>query len=108
MEKNKKMLLIGGGIAALGIITYLIVSNKNKTTSNTSVLTSVGNCPAGQVPCSNNKSKCYNPSLTYVIDPCATITNTKQTNTNTNTTLNPIAEIVDGLFNLFKKKPATT
>lgn len=104
MEKNKKMLLIGGGIAALGLVTVLYIKSKNTSTLGTSSISTNGNCPAGQVPCANNRLKCYNPSANYIVDPCA-VTGGNQLN---NPIANPIAEIVDGLIGLFKKKKTTT
>lgn len=105
MEKKQKMWLIGGGIAVLGLLTYLVVSKKNTSTqSNTSSITLGGTCPSGQVPCNNNKLKCYNPNANYVVDPCASISTLPTTQ---NQLANPIAEIVDGIFGLFKKKQVT-
>jgi hypothetical protein len=104
MEKNQKMWLIGGGIAALGLLTYVVLSKKNTSTlnNNTTTITPSGACPAGQVPCSNNRLKCYNPSANYTVDPCGTTSVATQ-----NPLANPIAEIVDGIFGLFKKKTST-
>lgn len=106
MEKTQKMWLIGGGIAALGLVTYLVVSKSNTTSmSNTTTITPSGSCPSGQVPCANNRLKCYNPMANYTLDPCASL----GTNTGiNNTAANPIAEIVDGIIGLFKKKPVAT
>jgi hypothetical protein len=101
MEKNQKMWLIGGGIAALGVLVYAVVSSKNTSTlSNTSTILPNGTCPSGQVPCNNNAMKCYNPSANYVVDPCATASTSKLNNP----IATPIAEIVDGIVGLFKKK----
>jgi hypothetical protein len=101
MEKNKA-LLIGGGIGLAAIIAVYYFTSKNSgVMSNTTTLIAPGTCPAGQVPCNNNRLKCYNPSANYTIDPCAT------TSVVTNPSANPIAEIVDGIIGLFKKKPAT-
>jgi hypothetical protein len=99
MDK-KKMLLIGGGIAAVGIVAYLLVRKGNSGTISTSN-TSSGNCPAGQVPCSNNRLKCYDPMANYLVNPCTS------SNTSNNTT-DPVYQIIDGVIKLFRKKPATT
>lgn len=102
MEKNQKMWLIGGGIAALGILVYAVVSKKNTSSlSNTSTIGPNGSCPPNQVPCGNNAMKCYNPSANYIVDPCASATSTKKINNPIST---PIAEIVDGIIGLFKKQ----
>jgi hypothetical protein len=95
--KNKKMLLIGGGIAALGLITFLVVKSKNSGTTSGGGITS--GCPSGQVPCSNNRTKCYDPMANYTIDPCKSISSTSSSD--------PIYQIVDGIIKLFKKKPTT-
>lgn len=92
MEKDK-MYLIGGGVAVAGIIAYMLYTSKN-----TGNATNVSTCPSGQVPCSNNRLKCYNPLTTYATDPCATAVSTTD----------PISQIVSGIIGLFKKKPATT
>lgn len=99
MEK-KKMLLIGGGIAALGLVAFYLVKRGNSGTISTSTSTS-GNCPAGQVPCSNNRLKCYDPMANYLVNPC-TSAGASANNSD------PIYQIVDGVIKLFKKKPATT
>ena len=99
MEK-KKMLLIGGGIAAVGIVVYLLVRKGNSGTI-TNTNTNLGNCPAGQVPCSNNRLKCYDPMANYEVNPCTS------TSKSTNTT-DPVYQIIDGVIKLFRKKPATT
>ena len=93
------MLLIGGGIAALGIVAYLLVRKGNSGTITTSN-TTIGNCPAGQVPCSNNRLKCYDPMANYLVNPC-TSTSTPTSGTD------PVYEIIDGVIKLFKKKPST-
>jgi hypothetical protein len=102
MEKNQKMWLIGGGIAALGVLVYELVSQKNTSNlSNSSTIGPNGTCPSGQVPCGNNPMKCYNPSANYIVDPCASASsNTKKIN---NPIATPIAQIVDGIIGLFKK-----
>ena len=99
--QNKKMLLIGGGIAALGLITFLVIKRKNSGTMSSGVTTASG-CPTGQVPCSNNRSKCYDPMANYVIDPCKA-----GGSGSTSNTTDPVYQIVDGIIKLFKKKPAT-
>lgn len=94
------MLLIGGGIAALGIITFIVIKkgNSGKIGSGS---TASGNCPSGQVPCSNNRLKCYDPMANYIMDPCKAVGST------TTSTTDPVYQIVDGIIKLFKKKPAT-
>jgi len=96
------MLLIGGGIAAVGIVAYLLVRKGNSGTIANNTIN--GSCPAGQVPCSNNRLKCYDPMANYVINPCST-PNTTPTTPSTN---DPVVEIIDGVIKLFKKKPAAT
>ena len=98
--QNKKMLLIGGGIAALGIITFLVIKKGNSGTTGGGGVTASG-CPTGQVPCSNNRTKCYDPMANYIMDPC------KATGTAASNTTDPVYQIVDGIIKLFKKKPAT-
>ena len=98
------MYWIGGGIAALGLLTIYLVKKGNSGTTSNNVLAS-GNCPAGQVPCANNKYKCYDPTANYLLNPCATATTPAPTNPTTN---DPIVEIVDGVIKLFKKKPAAS
>lgn len=99
MDKNK-MYWIGGGIAAAGIVAYMVYSSKNTgLTSTTSTTLTPGVCPAGQVPCANNRSKCYNPSVNYVVDPCGGATAASGND--------PIVQIVSGIIGLFKKKQAT-
>jgi len=97
--QNKKMLLIGGGIAALGIITFLVIKKGNSGTTGGGVTAS--GCPTGQVPCSNNRTKCYDPMANYIMDPC------KATGIAASNTTDPVYQIVDGIIKLFKKKPAT-
>ena len=95
------MYWIGGGIAAVGIIAYMVYSSKNTgINSMTSSTLTPGVCPAGQVPCSNNRLKCYNPSMNYVTDPCGT--------TSASSGNDPIVQIVSGIIGLFKKKPTQT
>jgi len=91
------MLLIGGGIAALGLVAFYLVKKGNSGTISSSN-TASGNCPAGQVPCSNNRLKCYDPMANYAVNPC--------TSTTSSNTTDPIYQIVDGVIKLFKKKPA--
>lgn len=98
--QNKKMLLIGGGIAALGIITFLVIKSKNSGTTGGGVTAS--GCPSGLVPCSNNRSKCYDPMANYIMDPCKVGGGSAGTSSS-----DPIYQIVDGVIKLFKKKPAT-
>jgi hypothetical protein len=98
--EKKKMLLIGGGIAALGIITFLVVKSKNSGTTGGGGVTSSG-CPTGLVPCSNNRSKCYDPMANYVMDPCKAVGGAASS------AADPLYQIVDGFIKLFKKKPAT-
>jgi hypothetical protein len=110
MDKNQKMWLIGGGIAALGLLTYVVVSKKNTSTLPPDTrIGGTGTCPAGQVPCSNNRLKCYDPMANYLVNPCTATTNTTNPTKPTiqNPIATPIAEIVDGIIGLFKKKPAT-
>jgi len=95
------MYWIGGGIAVAGIVAYMVYSSKNTGVSSMTSTTTNGICPAGQVPCANNKNKCYNPSMNYVMDPCATAAVS-------NTGNDPIVQIVTGIIGLFKKKPAQT
>ncbi len=54
MEKKYKILL---GVGLAGLAAYLIYNNK------------LLGCPKGKVPCQNN-TKCYDPSITPVVDPC--------------------------------------
>jgi hypothetical protein len=98
--QNKKMLLIGGGIAALGLITFLVIKKKNSGTTSVGGVTS-GGCPTGLVPCSNNRSKCYDPMANYVMDPCKAVGGAASS------AIDPLYQIVDGFIKLFKKKPAT-
>lgn len=32
-----------------------------------------GGCPAGQVPCKENPGKCYDPNVSYIVNPCSEI-----------------------------------
>lgn len=82
MNKNTKMLI---GIGAVAVVAYLIWKNQTATTS--FVGNSVGNrnyflnaggrtetavtCPRGQVLCPNNRRKCYDPNVNYLVDPCS-------------------------------------
>jgi hypothetical protein len=93
--QNKKMLLIGGGIAALGIITYLVVKKGNSGTIGGGGVTASG-CPTGLVPCSNNRSKCYDPMANYVMDPCKAVGGAASS------VADPVYQIVDGFIKLFK------
>jgi hypothetical protein len=99
--EKKKMLLIGGGIAALGIITFLVIKRKNSGTIGGGDVTASG-CPTGLVPCSNNRSKCYDPMANYIMDPCKSVGSGSTSNAT-----DPVYQIVDGIIKLFKKKPAT-
>lgn len=100
--QNKKMLLIGGGIAALGIITFLVIKKGNSGTIGGGGVTASG-CPAGLVPCSNNSLKCYDPMANYIMDPCKAVGSGGSVGTSSD----PVYQIVDGFIKLFKKKPAT-
>jgi hypothetical protein len=99
--QNKKMLLIGGGIAALGLITFLVLKKKNSGTIGGGGVTASG-CPTGLVPCSNNRSKCYDPMANYIMDPCKAVSSGSVSNAT-----DPVYQIVDGIIKLFKKKPTT-
>lgn len=100
MEKKQKMLLIGGGVALAGIaVVYLITKKNTGVVPGNISMTTNGVCPQGMVPCSTDKNKCYNPAANYVLDPCATPVQQSPISTQ-----NPIVQIVDGLFKLFKKR----
>lgn len=65
MEKNTKILL---GLGLVGLAAYLLYTDKQNATVETSP-TTPDNCPEGAVPCSNG-SGCYDPNVDYYVDPC--------------------------------------
>jgi len=78
MKKQTKIILGVGGLAILG---YILLKGKKKANASGGVSqTAGGNCPSGQVPCSNNINICYDPNVNYVVDPCRDILSTSSSN----------------------------
>jgi hypothetical protein len=72
MTKQQKMFL---GIGLITVAAIALLAFKPKTTP--AVVSNQGGgqddqnaCPAGEKPCANNPTKCYNPNLNYIVDPC--------------------------------------
>jgi hypothetical protein len=80
MQKQTKIIIgVGIGVLALSVFLSAKANAMNKKNNNVSTLppattdistTGGARCPTGEIPCSNNPSKCYNPSIDYFVNPC--------------------------------------
>ena len=76
MQKQTKIIIgVGIGVLALSVFLSAKANAMNKKNTNVSTqppatTTGGARCPTGEIPCSNNPSKCYNPSIDYFVNPC--------------------------------------
>ena len=79
MNNTLKTIVIVG---LAGAAIYLLLKNRKdkdevlesaKVKDNTPPTPPKPNCPDGYSPCANNASKCYNPTINYLVDPCLSV-----------------------------------
>ena len=64
MNKDLKNGLLVAGSAILLYLLYKQVTKKSDISSG---------CPSGLKPCNSNPSKCYDPNVNYIMDPCKAV-----------------------------------
>lgn len=76
MTKQTKI-MIGTGIGVLALVVFLsIKANAKANNTNINTIDNSGgatppkSCQEGEITCPNNPNKCYNPLLTYLVNPC--------------------------------------
>ena len=69
--------MISTGVGVLALVVFLSIKANAKTNNTINTIDNSGgvtppafSCQDGEIPCPSNPSKCYNPMLTYLVNPC--------------------------------------